>query len=73
MKLHDLEQPIMDCWSVCQDLKSVYVQVGDGEREPTTDELMNALMGMQQLYQWKFEQLFHKYEMVIKEAGNKYE
>jgi hypothetical protein len=26
---------------------------------------MNALMGMQQLYQWKFKQLFSAYEDVI--------
>tara|TARA_R110002126_G_scaffold274015_1_gene418909 strand:+ start:54 stop:269 length:216 start_codon:yes stop_codon:yes gene_type:complete len=64
--IRDLEQQIMDCWSVCEDLKTVYTQLYDWEREPTTDEIANALMGMQQLYQWKFEQLFHKYEMVIK-------
>ena len=66
-KPHDLEQPIMDCWSVCNDLETVFRQIGDGEREPTQDELMNALMGMQQVYQWKFEQLFFKYEQVLKD------
>ena len=65
-QLYDLEQPIMDCWPVCGDLKTMYQQIGDGERDPTHDELMNALMGMQQLYQWKFEQLFYKYEQVLK-------
>jgi hypothetical protein len=42
-KLHDLEEKIMDCWSVCNDIETVYQQIGDGEREPTTTELMNAL------------------------------
>ena len=64
-KVHELEEKIMDCWSICNDLKTVYQQLGDGEREPTSDELMNALLGMQQLYQWKFEQLFSAYEDVI--------
>jgi hypothetical protein len=64
-KLHDLEEKIMDCWSICNDLETVYQQIGDEEREPTTTELMNALMGMQQLYQWKFKQLLNKYEDVI--------
>jgi hypothetical protein len=73
MQLHDLEQPIMDCWSVCNDLESVFTQIGDGERAPTTDELMNALMGMQQLYQWKFEQLFFAYEQVIKSQRGEFE
>jgi hypothetical protein len=42
-----------------------YISRYDGKREPTTTELMNALMGMQQLYQWKFKQLFSAYEDVI--------
>ena len=66
MKLHDLEQPIMHCWGVCDDLETVFKQIGDGKREPTHDEMMNALMGIQQLYQWKFEQLFFMYEQVLK-------
>jgi hypothetical protein len=63
-KLYDLEEMIMDCWSVCNDLETVFKQIGDGERDPTPDELMNTLMGMQQLYQWKFEQLFNRYEKI---------
>ena len=65
-KLYDLEEKIMDCWSVCNDLEVVFRQIGDGEREPTEDEMMNVLIGMQQLYQWKFEQLFNKYEDILK-------
>ena len=61
-KLYDLEQMIMDCWRVCNDLETVFKQIGDGERDPTQDELMNALLGMQQVYQWRFEQLIDKYE-----------
>jgi hypothetical protein len=69
-KLYDLEPMIMDCWHVCDDLQVVFRQIGDGEREPTHDEMMNTLMGMQQLYQWKFEQLFFKYEQVIKSSSD---
>ncbi len=65
-KLYELEPHIMDCWAVCNDLETVFKQIGDGEREPTQDEMMNALIGMQQLYQWKFEQLFFKYEQIQK-------
>lgn len=70
-KLNDLEEKIMDCWSVCNDLETVYQQIVDEEREPTTTELINALMGMQQLYQWKFEQLLNKYEDVIKSQNGR--
>ena len=69
MKIYNLEPLIMDCWKVCNDLETVFKQVGDGEHEPTHDEMMNTLMGMQQLYEWKFEQLFFMYEQVIKASG----
>jgi len=69
-KLSDLEPHIMDCWSVCNDLETIFKQVGDGEREPTEDEMMNTLLGMKQLYQWKFEQLFNTYEKVITTSRN---
>ena len=66
-KMYELEPMIMNCWQVCDDLKAVFKQIGDGERDPTQDELMNALMGMEQVYQWKFEQLFNKYEDILRD------
>ena len=63
---YKLESMILDCWSVCNDLEIVFKQIGDGDHEPTPDEMMNALIGMQQLYQWKFEQLFNKYEQLLR-------
>lgn len=62
---YELETMIMECWHVCNDLEAVFKQIGDGEREPTPDELMNALMGIKQVYEWKFEQLFFKYEKLL--------
>ena len=70
-KLYEIEPYIMDCWSVCNDLETVFKQIGDGERDPTQDEMMNALIGMQQLYQWKFEQLFDKFEDIQKSQRKK--
>ena len=66
-KPYELEPMILDCWRVCNDLETVFRQVGDGESEPTQDELMNTLMGMKQLYEWKFEQLFNRYEEVLRD------
>ena len=65
MKIYDLEPMILDCWKVCNDIETVFKQIGDGAREPTHDELMNTLMGINQLYEWKFEQLFEMFETVL--------
>jgi len=70
-RLYELEPQIMDCWMVCNDIEAVFRQIGDGEHEPTQDELMNVLLGMNQLYQWKFEQLFNKYEDILKAQREK--
>jgi len=66
-KMYELEPMILDCWRVCNDLEVVFKQVGDGDH--TEDELMNALIGIQQLYEWKFEQMFNKYENLIHEKA----
>ena len=66
-KLYDLEPMIWTVGVYVMTLSSVFKQIGDGEREPTHDEMMNTLMGMQQLYQWKFEQLFFKYEELCRD------
>ena len=70
-KPYELEEQIMDCWNVCNDLKTAYTQICDGKKEPTIDEITNALMGMQQLYHWKFEQLFFTYENMLKSLKEK--
>ena len=66
-KLYEIEEHILDCWRVTNDLETVFKQLGDGEIDPTPDQMMNTLMGMKQLYEWKFEQLFFKYEQVMRD------
>lgn len=62
----DLEQQIMNCWSVCEDIDALYNQFG--LREMSQDEIQNCLLGLKTLYQMKFEQLFAMFEDMIKEG-----
>lgn len=64
-KLYEMEQPIMDCWGIVDDLKLVFHTLG--EREVTDDELQNVLLGLFSLYDMKFEKLFKLYEQAIRE------
>ena len=57
----DLEQAIMDCWHVVDDIKTVSNRAGS----LTPDQLSNALIGIETLYQMKFEDLFEKFESMI--------
>ena len=61
----DLEQHIMSCWNVCEDIKVVYRQYDYSS--PSEDEMMNLLIGLEQLYQLKFQQLFDTFETLIRE------
>jgi len=61
----DLEQGIMECWNIVDDLKilSEYAcESGDFHR----DGVANITIGLGALYQLKFEKLFRTFESVLK-------
>lgn len=66
----DLEQQIMECWSVVDDIKTFMPWVYDSPREtmPSEDDQMNYLIGLTTIYQVKFERLFETYEKCIKQG-----
>ena len=68
--IFDLEQKIMDCWGIVDDIETLYAQLLDGETKPTTDEIANVLLGIKQLYQYKFSQTFDKFEDICKDIQN---
>lgn len=59
----DLEQNIMKCWNVTEDIYLLYENVM--EKELTTDQIANALLGLHQLYEMKFEKLFDNFETLV--------
>jgi hypothetical protein len=62
----DLEQDIMNCWSVVEDVKELSRCMLD-RRKMTEDEISNYLLGLETIYQVKFERLFETFEMLIKQ------
>lgn len=58
------EEKIMDCWRVTDDLKAVseYVMENDSSSAKYKDTVANMLIGMEALYQAKFEKLFLIFE-----------
>lgn len=57
----DLEQNIMQCWNVCDDIQ-LYLDMHDSMNE---DQRNNYLMGVMQMYQMKFERLFNTFEKCV--------
>jgi hypothetical protein len=58
MNRFELEQAIMNCWHVVDDIKTVCTR----SDRMSQDELMNVLIGIHTLYQMKFEDLFEQFE-----------
>jgi hypothetical protein len=66
-KIFDLEQSIMQCWNVVDDIKLITEQVYDRPEPLTEDELGNLLMGLESMYQLKFDKCFREFEEVCKQ------
>lgn len=63
----DLEQRIMQCWDVIDDLDILYTNVLDSDPPLTEDHIANVLLGMKQLYDMKFYTLMSTFEKFLKE------
>jgi hypothetical protein len=61
----DLEQQIMNCWHVVDDIKTLNQQLQDASSKMTEDQIANYLLGLETIYQVKFEQLFALFEQMI--------
>lgn len=62
----DLEQQILGCWNITDDIKLLNVQVLEKETL-TKDEISNYLIGLHAIYAVKFEQLFETFEKLIQD------
>lgn len=67
MTRFDLEQQILNCWNMVEDVKALNAHLMD-HREMTQDEISNYLLGLETIYNVKFEQLFSMYERMVEEG-----
>lgn len=70
-KIFALEQRIMNCWNVVDDINDVYNYIGDNEfftgmDAKHQDKILNLLLGMKELYTVKFENCFADFEAVTR-------
>lgn len=70
--IFDLEQRIMECWNMVDDINMIYYHLGDnpkfsGMKPEAEDEMSNLLLGMHSLYQLKFQRMWDTFEIVCRE------
>lgn len=58
----DLEQNIMQCWNVCDDIQ-LFLDMYD---EMNEDQKLNYLIGIKQMYHMKFERCFNNFEALVR-------
>ena len=63
----DFEQDIFKCWHIVDDLKQLTEMVLD--RDASTDDIANVLIGLQALYDDRFEQLMENFESLLNVDG----
>ena len=66
-EMYDLEQRIMECWELVDDVNLLYEQVMENDLHKDQDKLANALLGLHTIYEMKFERAFNTYEEILKQ------
>lgn len=64
----DLEQQILDCWKIVDDIKLLDKNVLEGTVDGgnlTQDKISNYLMGLESIYDLKFQQMFDTFSKLI--------
>ena len=64
----DLEQQIMNCWNIIEDIKLLNLYVLEGKPEGgemTQDDISNYLLGLETIYGLKFDQLFNIFSTLV--------
>ena len=61
------EQDIYKCWHIVDDLKQLTEMVVD--RDASTDDIANVLLGLHTLYNDRFEQLMENFESLLNVDG----
>lgn len=74
----DLEEQIMKCWNVTEDLDMVLERVLDspsfeGMPAELADKIANVLIGMKELYEMRFEKLWDTFETMVGQGQFKFD
>jgi hypothetical protein len=64
----DLEQAILDCWGITDDLDVLFEAIMDKDLD--ADKTANIILGLKDLYHLKFEKTFNLFEEMIREDHN---
>lgn len=62
----DLEQQILGCWGITDEIKLLNEQVLENDNF-TKDQISNYLLGLETIYNLKFEKTFNTFETLLQD------
>jgi len=61
----DLEEQMLNCWNLTKDIN--VLTEGVMEKDLTKDQIANALMGLEQMYDLKFDKMWTTFTKLIED------
>lgn len=61
----DLEQSILNCWHIVDDIDLLYKNVCEND-QLSKDDIANVLLGIKTIYNMRFDETFRQFEDCIK-------
>ena len=71
--MNKLEESMGRMNHIEQDIEAMIYAIGDSTRRFTEDELLNMLIGMNQLHKTRYEMMWQEYEVNQKKYNSQYE
>jgi len=71
--MNKLEEAMGRMNHIEQDIEAMIYAIGDSNRRFTEDELLNMLIGMNQLHKTRYEMMWQEYEVNKKKYNLQYE
>ena len=71
--MNKLEEAMGRMNHIEQDIEVMIYAIGDSARKYTEDELLNMLIGMNQLHKARYEMMWQEYEVSKKKYDSQYE
>ena len=65
----DFEQMLLECWGVTSDIKLLNEMHQDYPGDMTADQVANYLLGLETIYEVKFNKLFNMFEAMCRDLA----
>lgn len=65
--IFDLEQEILQCWHITDDMRDLSEMFLEGYKDPTADNISNMCGALSDVYTMRFEKMWRTFESVTAE------